>query len=180
MDVELNPYAAPQSQVLTRPVPVSGFPLAQRRRRILAGFVDLIVLIVVMFILAFTIFFFEIGRMGSEQQFSFGFSTDEPFWGTVTFFVGLAINWVFLANGQTLGMKLLGIQVVLVDDLPCERARFVIRRELPLHLWSLITFWEIGTIITVIDVLMLFRSDKRMLHDMIAGTKVVDIRPRIG
>jgi uncharacterized RDD family membrane protein YckC len=94
--------------------------------------------------------------------------------------VGLAINWVFLANGQTLGMKLLGIQVVLVDDLPCERARFVIRRELPLHLWSLITFWEIGTIITVIDVLMLFRSDKRMLHDMIAGTKVVDIRPRIG
>jgi uncharacterized RDD family membrane protein YckC len=39
---------------------------------------------------------------------------------------------------------------------------------------------EIGTIITVIDVLMLFRSDKRMLHDMIAGTKVVDIRPRIG
>ena len=180
MSDEINPYAAPQSEVLTQPVDPASFPLASRWRRLFASFFDVVATVIVLMPLAFAYFIYQFGWAGFVERGGFSFNTSETGWAVVAFFVGLGINWVFLANGQTLGQKLLGIRVVLVNDSPCDRARYILRREVPIHVWSKITFLWLHIIITLVDCLMIFRSDKRTLHDMIAGTKVVDIRPRIG
>jgi len=77
-------------------------------------------------------------------------------------FVYFAYSWG--ANGKTLGMALLGVQVVAADGTPAGPRRAVVRTlAFPL------SFLLLGLGFTGI----LFQRDRRALHDMIAGTAVV-------
>ena len=55
-----------------------------------------------------------------------------------------------------------------VRDLVVKRYGFV-------TLISLIPF--VGTILTWGDILIIFRKDRRCLHDLVAGTQVLSVRP---
>ena len=77
-------------------------------------------------------------------------------------FVYFAYSWG--ANGKTLGMALLGVQVVAADGTRAGPRRAVVRTlAFPL------SFLLLGLGFTGI----LFQRDRRALHDMIAGTAVV-------
>lgn len=74
-------------------------------------------------------------------------------------------------NGQTIGKKLVGIRIVtLQGDIP-RFGKLIAARYLPLCLAGLIPL--VGNLLALVDCLFIFREDRRCIHDLIAGTKVV-------
>lgn len=85
----------------------------------------------------------------------------------------LVIHGYYLAsNGQTVGKKLLDIKIVDLNGDKPEFTSLIAKRYLPIWLVSQIPI--IGGIITLADALFIFRKDKRCIHDIIAGTRVVE------
>jgi uncharacterized RDD family membrane protein YckC len=80
--------------------------------------------------------------------------------------------WQLAARGQTPGKRLLAIRIVRLDG---SRASFghvvVLRTLLAGLLWLVPGF-------ALVDPLFIFRADRRCLHDLLAGTKVVAATPR--
>lgn len=84
----------------------------------------------------------------------------------------LLINGKFLAsNGQTVGKKLMGVKIVSLSGGILPLKNVILRRYAPPVLISIIPI--IGGIFCLADVLCIFRGDRRCIHDLIAGTKVV-------
>jgi uncharacterized RDD family membrane protein YckC len=84
-------------------------------------------------------------------------------------FVG--INGYFLArDGQSLGKKALGIRIVRSDGSQATFGRILGLRYAPVWLVSLIPL--VG-VVTLVDVLFIFRESRQCLHDNIADTVVV-------
>lgn len=90
--------------------------------------------------------------------------------GWVMFF---AIHGHLLGKyGQTVGKKLLGISIVTLDGVKPDFWPLIAKRYLPLALVVYIPF--IGSYLSTGDVLFIFRKDKRCVHDLIAGTVVIN------
>lgn len=84
----------------------------------------------------------------------------------------LAINVWFMKRGQTIGKWLLGLRIVSVDTgRPLPVGQLITRRYLPGWIAGLLP--RIGGVYGLVNVLMIFREDRRCLHDVIAGTHVV-------
>lgn len=85
----------------------------------------------------------------------------------------LALHGYLLSRyGQTIGKRLVGTRIVSASDgtlLPLGKIFGL--RMVPIQLGSLIP--GIGNFVGLIDVVFIFRNDRRCLHDFIAGTKVV-------
>jgi uncharacterized RDD family membrane protein YckC len=74
--------------------------------------------------------------------------------------------------GQSIGKRLAGTRIVSVEDnriLPLWKV--IVLRQLPVAAISLAPF--AGQLVSIVDTLFIFRSDKRCIHDLIASTKVV-------
>lgn len=84
----------------------------------------------------------------------------------------VAANVYFLwKNGQTLGKKIMRIKIVkMSDEKPVLQDSYVLRSFFPAVLTQL-PF--LGLIFVVLDISFIFREDKRCMHDLIAGTKVI-------
>lgn len=80
--------------------------------------------------------------------------------------------WLLCARGQTLGKKWLRIRIVLLDGSPAGFVHAVLLRSMVMQLIAAIPL--IGGAVTLVDPLLIFREDHRCLHDLIAGTAVVD------
>jgi uncharacterized RDD family membrane protein YckC len=89
--------------------------------------------------------------------------------------VWLAVHGVFLArSAQTVGKKAVGIQIVMAEDgRPAPFSRLVLWRFLPTMLVAQIPM--VGPVLSCVDVLFIFRKDRRCVHDHIAGTRVVSL-----
>lgn len=66
-------------------------------------------------------------------------------------------------GGQTLGKMVVQVRVVMVDGGPLSFGRAFLRE---------IGYWVSGLTVGIGFLLAAFRSDKRALHDLIAGTRV--------
>lgn len=89
----------------------------------------------------------------------------------------LGINWKFLPNGQTIGKKLLNLQIqsrsgglLPVNDL-------ILRRILPVYFVGRLGL--IGGLLVTVDYLCIFRPGRNTLHDDFAQTKVVQLPPTV-
>ena len=101
------------------------------------------------------------------------FITDAPgAFALIFLLVGLGIlvmQVVWLAkDGQTIGKKLVGIKIVLAST--GQNGGFV--PNVLLRAW-LNALLNIVPMYGLIDILFIFRSDRRCIHDLIAGTAVV-------
>ena len=80
-------------------------------------------------------------------------------------------------RGQTLGKKMMGIAIVTLDN---QKPAFM-----PLIAQRYFSQWLIGMLpvvglpLRLLDILMIFRADKRCLHDLIAKTKVIDLSIKV-
>lgn len=95
----------------------------------------------------------------------------------------LALNWfmniLMIANvvmltvrGQTVGKLLIGIHIVRFSD--GARAGFLKAVLLRGMLFGILAFLPVvGPFLLISDSLMIFRKDRRCLHDLVADTKVV-------
>ena len=79
--------------------------------------------------------------------------------------------YLISTSGQSIGKKLLGIRIVTEEGRPVGFWDGVVKRE-----WGIAALSSIpinGGFIGMYDTLSIFRADRRMLHDRIAGTVVV-------
>lgn len=87
--------------------------------------------------------------------------------------VYLILNGYLLSRyGQTIGKKVVGTKIVSVDSdeiLPLWKIFFI--RYLPVNVVSQTPL--VGPLLVIIDSLFIFRGDKRCIHDLVAGTKVI-------
>ncbi len=179
MSEEFNPYAAPKSVVLTAPVAESELPLASRWYRVVASFLDSLILMVVLMPAQFLAGTYqkEAARQAAGGSM-FAFNPESLLWSAAGLALLIGINWNFLLNGQTIGKKVLKIRIDRIEGGPCARARIITHRMIVVHVLYLIPL--INFLFMIVDCLMIFRSNKRTLHDEIAGTKVVDLRSQLG
>lgn len=176
MSDEYNPYAPPKTTELSAPVTQNhDLPLASRWHRLAASLLDSI--ITMAFIMPAQLFMGTFQREIARQSAggsALAFNPENLLWSALGFMFLVAINWKLLSKGQTIGKLALKIRIDRVEGGPCERGRIIFRRMLILNVIYLIP--GINFIFMLVDSLMIFRKDKRTLHDMIAGTKVVDMR----
>ena len=77
-------------------------------------------------------------------------------------------------RGQTIGKRIMGIAIVTLDNQ--KPAFFPLIAQRYISQWVMSMVPVIGPILRLIDILLIFRADKRCLHDIIARTKVIDLK----
>lgn len=92
----------------------------------------------------------------------------------IGFVVFIAMNWyLMLRYGQTIGKRVIGIQVVdMGDEVPTLKTQ-VFLRYLPSHALNPIPY--IGNVYIIADALLVFGKSRRCIHDYLAGTKVIKV-----
>ena len=89
----------------------------------------------------------------------------------------LPISLAFASQGQSVGKKVLGVQVVGSEGKPLSVIRYTFRRALPIFLILMISVFFCWGLPLLVDLSMgFFRKDHRCGHDLITGTTVVTYR----
>ena len=163
-----NPYAAPGVEISAPRLPSAPGVLASRLRRLGAATLDSLFLLV--FILP--------ARFASGSFDEFPAVVAESYvtsllWGLggAALWVGLN-SWTILQSAQSLGKRVVGIKIVDLDGNNASFTKIVAWRFLPITLADTVIPGS-GGLVGSIDILFIFRSDRRCLHDFIAGTQVV-------
>jgi uncharacterized RDD family membrane protein YckC len=186
MSTAENPYQAPQTNVAPPPLDSAALPLASPWLRLAAAIIDGIVLYPINWLLGKLFFHTPTYEEATEAVRKYGVEgamkelmPSTPMMivaqvlGVVAF---LAVNFVFLKKGQTIGKLALKLQIqnrtngslLSVQDI-------ILKRVLPVYLvgaLGMAIHWSILLILTV-DVLCIFRPGRNTLHDDLANTKVV-------
>lgn len=154
-----NPYAAPAAEV-QRSEDRSQLQLASLSERFFANLLDNFMLApMAVFIMAFDGAIEETG-MVTENTMAVAISL---------FMILVAVNFVLLLrNGQTLGKLILQIRIVDQNGQRAGFRRLILRR---------VAFNGLLMIYVqpyfLIDPLLIFRRDRRCIHDHLAGTVVI-------
>lgn len=168
---EHNPYEPPRAVVADA---ANGQELADLGERLGAAVLDVVIMMAVvlpvMFIGGYFQAVMETASRGEQlpllQQFK---------WGAIGIVLFYLVQSVPLrASGQTWGKRVLKIKIVDLEGHQPTFGRLAGLRYLPVQLVNMIPF--VGGLIALVDTLMIFRSDRRCAHDLIAGTRVVKAR----
>ena len=156
-----NQYAAPAAMLAEVVQP--GSDLAGRGQRLAATLLDGLFLV-----LAIMVGMFPVMVMGRDA--------DASDWAMIVILLAvvalLVVNAVLVArSGQTLAKYLLKIRVVRSDGSDAGLARIFFARYLVVTVLGALPF--IGAFVGLADALMIFRDNRRCLHDEIADTIVV-------
>jgi uncharacterized RDD family membrane protein YckC len=164
---QANRYEPPKAEVAD--VLSSEGELASRGARLGAAIIDALLGVAVIFPLMFAMGVFQSAMNGVPMSLpvQLGFAT-----------VGLVLyliyhGYLLHTSGQTIGKRLVGTRIVSIEDnsiLPLWKV-FVVR-YLPISVVAQIP--GIGPLLSVVDCLFVFRGDRRCIHDLIAGTKVIN------
>lgn len=161
--MENNPYSPPTSNVAATDIPAAS-ELASRLDRLWAALIDGIILMIILLPLFFFLGIFKGGDT------TFGSSLLMAVLGLAAY---LLVNGRLLASsGQTVGKRQLGIRIVSLEGQPVSLKHIVLMRLLPIQVIGLVPF--VGSLLGFVDALFVFRGDRRCIHDLIAGTKVVN------
>ncbi len=165
---EFNPYRAPESEGTVRREPSPRRHLAGRVERMLAAILDSM-----LYVPAF--FWLLMGNAAAFLSDSVTYQLDRA--GTLGILLFLATclvifslqSFLLALHGWTLGKRVLKLRVVAVDGRPASFVQLVILRSL---LPGLAGFC--CGMFSLIDALFIFGDERRCLHDLLAGTIVVN------
>ncbi|HEY8537235.1 MAG TPA: RDD family protein [Steroidobacteraceae bacterium] len=165
--VEENRYAPPRAPVSDTQPGQTRQELAGRGERLGAFIIDVILLSIVTMPYMWTSNLAE--RAMSDQLEA----NDTLTLLLVTLIGYLVLNGYLLhKSGQTIGKRLIGIRIVsATDGQLVSLGKLFGARYVPIQLAGLVPF--IGNFLWIADALFIFREDRRCLHDLIAGTRVV-------
>lgn len=171
---EVNPYAPPTVEQSYRPVErYASAPLATLGQRLgaalldgLAGFVAVLPMVVSIVTEGVT----SEGEMKEPNMMLLGLTG-------VLFLTLLIINLIFLVKrGQTIGKRIVGIRIVgLENDSNPGGVKTVLLRGIVNGIIGALPL--IGPLYSIADILFIFGQERRCLHDLIAGTRVVQGQP---
>jgi uncharacterized RDD family membrane protein YckC len=163
-----NPYAPPQAEVRDAPSARAPGNLASRKQRFAGALVDAVVNGVAFApVLAFS---------GLMQKMIAGdlSPADALLISASGIGVFLLLNGYLLASaGQTIGKRLVGTRIVNVSDERIPTLLTLVGARYG-STWLVGLIPGLGNVYGFIDALFVFRTDHRCLHDLIAGTKVVN------
>lgn len=167
-----NPYASPETDP-TLPVPVDGDQLvmATRSARFTGALIDGLVGLALTIPLSFALQF--VGLTGPLMEL------DEVQWmihSAIHFPLYIAIQWKFLkSTGQTIGKKVAKTRIVTMKGEKPSMVDLVLKRDAFYTGIGMIPM--VGEYLALADVLLIFRKDRRCIHDWVAGTRVVQVAP---
>ena len=152
--------------------------LGDRGDRLLAQLLDNVFwLVSVMpggFLIAFAVIRAFFGKGGSVETLA---SSSGFIAGSMTLCAGagalLAVQlWMLVTRGQTLGKRCLGLRIVNFDNEanPGLVKAFLLRALVPAFIGAVP---YLGFLFAITDCCFIFRQDRRCIHDIIAGTKVI-------
>ncbi len=155
---------------LTTEAPPVQYPLASRAHRLAAALLDdLIALLVV---LPLASYYDVFGIVERTKELPIGIVVNI---NIIAFAAFVCIHGYWLYNfGQTLGKKAMGIAIATMDYQVPAFNRVIALRYLPFRVAGVIPVIVIK-VLPIVDILFIFRKDRRCLHDLLAGTQVIDI-----
>jgi uncharacterized RDD family membrane protein YckC len=177
-----NPFAPPKADlnVLPANTPADQVGLASRWQRFAASFVDGIVVWVGIAPAYLGTSLVAAAQTGKSMKNPLFLYTQTGKWGAVAALLTIVLTvlqWTLIVRrGQTIGKMAAGTRIVMKDG---SRAGFA--QALALRTWPVWVLNQITGVITafaavgLIDILLIFRGDKRCGHDLLAGTKVVRV-----
>jgi len=170
----INPYAPPQSSILPASSGVADQWLASPWRRLGASLLDsLIMMVLTMPVAWLSGYFSRIMELAAQGR---SWTPESLLWAVFGFGIMVAINWTHLGRGQTIGKGVMEMRIVRKDGSPAGRSHIILKRLLPIQLIALLPV--VGGFFAVVDALCIFRTQRNTIHDDIAETKVIDLRPR--
>lgn len=166
-----NPYQSPQAVVADV---VSGPELAGRGARLGAAILDSIIVSVVIVPVMFAGGYWSSVMAAAAAGEQVAMAT-QLMWGVVGIAIAFAIQfWPLSQTGQTWGKKIVGVKIVdMAGDQPGVGV-LLGRRYLFANGVALVPL--VGWLISLVNILFIFRGDKRCLHDLVAGTQVVNAK----
>jgi uncharacterized RDD family membrane protein YckC len=177
----VNPYAAPKADInVSGANQLAAGNLATRWQRFGGSFVDGILTWVGLGPAYLGVSFTAVSKQPGTFKNPFFVYTASGSWGLLAaaLTIGItALQWYLIVKrGQTVGKMAAGTRIAMLDG---SRPGFV--NALALRTWPVWAFSLLAGalpalgVATLIDVLLIFRADRRCLHDLIAGTKVVRV-----
>jgi uncharacterized RDD family membrane protein YckC len=164
-----NPYAPPQAEVRDPPAAAEAADdLASRKSRFFGALVDGVASALV---LGPLMFFTGTVQLMMAGQLTYRTSLVIAAEGIVVF---LLLNSYLLATaGQTIGKRFVGTRIVNVSDGRVPKFLTLVGARYGSN-WVIGLIPGIGNVYGLADALFVFRADRRCVHDLIAGTKVVN------
>lgn len=160
-----NPYQTPESNLVDEKP--AEFTLAGRGSRLAAAIIDGIIGLVFAIPVIMSLGIWDMAKAGQQPPFSLTLLS-----AIIGFAAFALVHGYFLnSNGQTIGKKLLGIRIAKLDHAVPPLTTTLGKRYLPITLASLVPM--VGQILTIVDILFIFRGDRRCVHDHVAGTQVI-------
>jgi len=161
-------YSPPRSELLEPQPEEIQLVLASRWSRLWAISIDLALSLVI------SLPIYWLSGFGSQFMLGFEFTLTEF---SVAVLEGLIIHLIlngYLLHkyGQSIGKKILGIKIVGLDGRILSLPAVVLKRHLAMSL--AISIPIVGIYIGFVDNLAILGPNKRCIHDLIAGTKVVE------
>lgn len=165
----VNPYEPPsaQEEKTKPPLPPVGVIVASPRARLGAAMVDVLVILLGA---APGYLLMLLSSSGSHDSLP-AIGVISSAWG---FFSALIYQWYLISvRGQTIGKKRFNIKIVRLDGLPLGFMRGVVLRVWLISIFLFVP--GVGPILGLVDVLMILGSERRTLHDRLAGTRVIKV-----
>ncbi|KAF0813261.1 hypothetical protein IGB42_02189 [Andreprevotia sp. IGB-42] len=166
MNAPQNPYSPTRVDLEASPPGV--LQLATRGTRLGAAIIDGLISLAFVFPYMWFSGTFEAAMRGQQMSFTSVLAMG----GAGFAFFLLVHGYLLYRSGQTIGKKLLNIAIVTLEGNKPDFLPLVAKRYLPIQLASMIPF--VGSFPPMIDVLFIFREDRRCVHDLIAGTRVIN------
>ena len=167
---EPNPYAPPRAPVTDAAQPAPEVELASLGARLGGALIDGILVALFMWPFLLSTDYWTratAGDVGTSDLLNLVLV------GLILFL--LLHGYLLHKYGQTIGKRLVGTRIVSASDNQIvSLGKIFALRYVPMQLVGVIPV--VGNILPLIDVLFIFREDRRCLHDLIAGTKVIKAR----
>jgi len=171
---EHSPYAAPNAVVDMAP-PADELRLGGRGERLGAAIVDGLIHVLVSLAVVVPIVlatgawrtFIDMAMRGEQMPWTWALGMSL---GGFLFFL-LVQGYPLAAYGQTWGKRMLKLRIVDLEGRKPAFGRLIALRYGVGWVISVIPF--VGALYSTVDVLLIFRDDRRCIHDHIAGTRVV-------
>lgn len=165
---ERNPYQAPEAPLADRP-PGAALELADRLQRFLAALLDgliaLLYTVPLMWWLGIFDYLYRRPPQAAPAVLTYGVAA-------IAFAIFFVVHgYLLMKYGQTIGKRTVGIRIVDLEGNVPAFWRMVALRYFAIRLLASIPL--VGPMIGLVDVLFIFRDDRRCVHDLLCGTRVI-------
>ena len=180
---QANPYTAPavEANESAQTGGVGPHNYATLGQRLLGAIIDGLIMIPLSFGTAFLLF----GALAPDSVEGSGFEKffnqlgalgylETLIFGLVNIVLFIAVQWTFWkATSQSIGKKVMKTQIVNLDGTPASVNTIAFKRYGIISILVMVIPGNLANLLSLIDSLLIFRSDRNCLHDDIAQTRVI-------